>query len=243
MLKSKLLLLLTSLLFAAGAHAEAGNEAATQAAIKTTIEQRLHGAKVESVKPTPYSGLYELRIGDQIYYTDKSAQYFIEGSVINTKTMENLTKARIDDLSKIKFTDLPLDLAIKTVKANGKRVIALFEDPNCPYCKRLHQQALKSADNVTVYTFLYNVITAESATKSKNIWCSPDRKLALEEWMVNGKTPVTAAADCATPNEPVLALGNKLHVTATPTIIFADGSRVSGAPDAPALEAKLASAK
>jgi len=243
MLKSKLLLLLTALCFAAGAHAESANEGVTEAAIKITIEHRLQGAKVESVKPTPYSGLYELRIGDQIYYTDKTAQYFIEGSVINTKTMENLTKARLDDLNKIKFSDLPLELAIKTVKGNGKRVMALFEDPNCPYCKRLHQQALKSTDNVTVYTFLYNVITAESAAKSKNIWCSPDRKLALEEWMVNGKTPATAAADCATPNEPVLALGNKLHVTATPTIIFADGSRVSGAPDAPALEAKLASAR
>ena len=243
MLKSKLTLLLTCLLFSAGARAEPTVAFSSEAIIKATIEQRMPGSKVESVRPTPYSGLYELRIGEQIFYTDKTAQYLIEGSIINTRTMENLTKARLDDINKIKFSDLPLELAVKTVKGNGKRVIALFEDPNCPYCKRLHQQALKAVDNTTVYTFLYNVITPESAAKSKNIWCAPDRNLALEEWMVDGKTPAGAAADCVNPNEPVLALGSKLHVSSTPTIFFADGTRISGAPDGPGLEARLATVK
>lgn len=250
MLKTKSLLpLLASLLVASAAHAAPAApavpaaEAATEAAIKTTIEQRLHGAKVASVSPTPYAGLYELRIGDQIFYTDKGGQYLVEGNIFNTKTMQNLTKERVDALNQIKIADLPLDLAIKSVKGNGKRVMVLFEDPNCPYCKRLHKEALKQANNTTVYTFLYNVITEESAAKSKNIWCSPDRNKALEDWMVDAKVPATAAADCGTPNDAVLALGNKLHISGTPTIFFADGGRISGAPTAEALEARLALVK
>lgn len=243
MLKSKLLLLSTALCLAAGVRAETAGEGVTEAAIKITIEHRLQGAKVESVKPTPYSGLYELRIGDQIYYTDKTAQYFIEGSVINTKTMENLTKARIDELNKIKFADLPLELAIKTVKGNGKRVMALFEDPNCPYCKRLHQQALKTTDNVTVYTFLYNILSEDSSVKSKNIWCSADRNKSWDEWMVNGKAAPAAPASCTTPNEKVFALGQKLRISGTPSIFFADGSRIPGAVDTKTLESKFATIK
>ena len=157
--------------------------------------------------------------------------------------MTDLTKERLDDINRIKFSDLPLQNAVKLVKGNGKRVIAVFEDPNCGFCKRFRQQTLKSMDNVTVYTFMYNILAEDSFTKSKNIWCSADRNKAWDEWMVQGKMAPAAPADCATPNEQVLALGQKLHITGTPSIFFADGSRVPGALDAAALEAKLETIK
>jgi thiol:disulfide interchange protein DsbC len=218
-------------------------ETPQEANVKKLIEPRLgEGAKVDSVTKTPYSGLFEVRIGSDIVYTDAKAQYLFVGRVIDTKTYEDYTKARIDDISRVKFSDLPLDAAMKQVKGNGKRVIAVFEDPNCGYCKRF-RQTLEGIDNVTVYTFMYNILSPDSVAKSKNIWCAADRGKAWDDWMLNGKVPAAAPESCTTPHEKVLALGRKMQVTGTPTIIFSDGSRVPGAIDAKALEAKFASIK
>jgi thiol:disulfide interchange protein DsbC len=217
---------------------------ATEAKIKKVLEPKLgEGVKIDSVRKTPYAGMYEIRVGNEIRYTDESGSYLIVGHVFDLKTSEDLTQARIDDLNKIKFDELPLELAIKTVKGNGKRVIAVFEDPNCGYCKRFRQQTLTQVDNVTVYTFMYNILSPDSFTKSANIWCSSDRNKAWDEWMVKGKVAPAAPAGCSTPNDKVLALGQKLNINGTPAIFFADGSRVPGAIDARMLESKLSGIK
>ena len=237
MRKSKIALLLLSALVASCVSAETPVEEK----IRKLIEPRLgEGAKIESVKETPYSGLYEIRLGGDILYTDKTATYLFSGHIYNVKTATDLTRARIDELNKIKFSDLPLESALKTVKGDGTRVIAVFEDPNCGYCKRFRQTTMKEIDNVTVYTFMYNILADDSFVKSKNIWCAPDRNKAWDDWMVSGKAAPTAPDACITPNDKVLALGQKLRISGTPSIFFADGSRVPGAIDTKALEAKLA---
>lgn len=214
-----------------------------EAAIKKAIEPRLgDGVKVDSVVKTPYGGLFEVRVGTDIFYTDAKGDYLFIGRVVDTKTFQDHTKARLDEINKIKFSDLPLDSALKSVKGNGKRVIAVFEDPNCGYCKRF-RKTLNEMDNVTVYTFMYNILSEDSTVKSKNIWCSSDRAKAWDDWMLKGKVPEAAPANCTTPNDKVLALGQKLRITGTPTIFFADGTRIPGAVDAKALESKLASIK
>ncbi|MBC7502402.1 MAG: DsbC family protein [Herminiimonas sp.] len=218
-------------------------ETAQEAAVKKLIEPRLgNNAKVESVVKTPYSNLYEVRTGGDIIYTDEKAQYLFVGHVIDTKTYKDYTKSRIEEISKIKFSDLPLDLAMKTVKGDGKRVIAVFEDPNCGYCKKF-RQTLQDVENVTVYTFMYNILSEDSVIKSKNIWCSTDRIKAWDDWMLNGKAAAPASATCVTPNEKVMAFGKKLKITGTPTIFFADGTRIPGAVDEKSLEEKFASLK
>ncbi|MBI3285517.1 MAG: DsbC family protein [Burkholderiales bacterium] len=214
-------------------------ETAQEAAVKKLVEPRLgEGVKVDAVTKTPYSGLFEVRAGSDIIYTDEKAQYLFVGNVFDTKTGANYTKARVDEINKIKFSDLPLESALKMVKGDGKRVIAVFEDPNCGYCKRF-RKTLAGMDNITVYTFMYNILSEDSTTKSKNIWCSADRNKAWDEWMVNGKMAPVAPANCATPNEKVLALGQKLRVNGTPAIFFTDGSRIPGAIDAKGLEEKF----
>jgi thiol:disulfide interchange protein DsbC len=239
MVKSKFAVLLATGLIASCV----GAEPPVEASIKKSLEPRLGGAKIDSVKETPYAGLYEVRVAGDILYTDKKGDYLIIGHVYDAKTSQDLTRARIDDLNKVKFSDLPLESAIKQVKGNGKRVIAVFEDPNCGYCKRLRQTTLKEMDNVTIYTFLYNILSEDSFVKSKNIWCSSDRAKAWDDWMINGKLPPTAPEECKTPNEQVLALGQKLHIQGTPAIFFTDGSRIPGAVDQKTLEAKLSSLK
>jgi thiol:disulfide interchange protein DsbC len=198
--------------------------------------------KVDTITKTPYGGLYELRIGGDIFYTDAKGDYLFVGRIIDTKTSADLTRARVDEINKIKFADLPFDSALKMVKGNGKRVIAVFEDPNCGYCKRL-RQTLAEMDNVTIYTFMYNILAEDSSVKSRNIWCSPDRAKAWDEWMLKGKAAPDAPANCTAPNDKIFALGQKLKITGTPTIFFTDGTRIPGAVDGKALEAKLASIK
>jgi len=212
------------------------------AAVKKMIGSKLGAdAKVESVTKTPYADLYEVQVGGDIIYTDAKANYLFVGNVIDLKTKQNLTKTKVDALNKMKISDMPLDLAIKQVKGNGKREIAIFEDPNCGYCKKLRTE-LQKLDNVTIYTFMYDILSEDSAVKSKNVWCSGDPSTAWDDLMVNGKKAPDAPATCMTnPHQKILELGAKLHITGTPTIFFKDGSRIPGYVDLPAIEKKLAS--
>ncbi|WP_208277374.1 DsbC family protein [Massilia oculi] len=235
MVKMKLAVLLATALLASCVDAQN----TVEANIKKALEPHLGGAKIESVKETPYGGLYEVRVAGDILYTDKKGEFLVIGQVYDVKSSRNLTRERIDDINKIKFSDLPLEMALKQVKGNGKRVIAVFEDPNCGYCKRLRQTTLNEIDNVTIYTFMYNILSQDSFTKSKNIWCAPNRNKAWDDWMINGKVPPAAPAACESPNDKVLALGQKLRITGTPAIFFSDGTRIPGAIDLKSLEDKL----
>lgn len=226
-------------LLAAAAQAETADEAR----VHKLVEPRMgNNVKVDAVGKTPYGGLYEVRAGADIFYTDAEAHYMFVGKVVDLGTLQDLTRARADELAAIRFADLPLEMAIKTVKGKGQRVMAVFEDPNCPYCRKLHE-TLREVDNVTVYTFLMNILSDDSAAKSKNIWCAADRSRAWQEWMLEAKPAPSAPAACPTPNEQVLALGRKLHLQGTPTIYFADGSRSGSGFDAATLEARLRQAQ
>lgn len=240
MLKQKLLVLALAGVTASCTAAEPSVEDT----IKKVLAPRIGGGvKIESVTATPYSGLYEVRAGGDIIYTDKKGEYIFVGQVFNARSSENLTKARLDDINKIKFSDLPTQHALKMVKGNGKRVIAIFEDPNCGYCKQFRKTTLAEIDNVTVYTYMLNILSEDSTVKSRNIWCSADRNKAWDEWMLNNKLPATAAAGCKTPLDEISALGRKYRINGTPAIFFTDGTRIAGAIDTAGLEAKFKTVK
>jgi thiol:disulfide interchange protein DsbC len=211
--------------------------------LKATLQARLGSdATIKSVAKSPVAGLYEVNLGSQILYSDAAGDYVLLGDLVDTKTHRNLTDARLAELNRIDFASLPFANAIKVVKGNGARKIAVFSDPNCPYCKRL-ETTLKSVDNVTVYTFLYPVLTPDSAVKSKAIWCASDRAKSWEGWMLDHRVP-TNAANCDTSAlDKNLALGRGMNVTGTPTIFLADGRRVPGALSADELNDALASTK
>lgn len=212
------------------------------ATIRKSVEPRL-GKKIDEVRPSPYPGLYEVRIGNELAYASKDGQFLVLGELYSMADGQNLTRARLDELNRIDFKQLPLGLALKTVKGNGKRVLAIFEDPNCGYCKRFRQTTLREVDNVTIYTFLYNILSADSVTKSTNVWCAPDRNRAWDEWMLQGKLPPPAPANCKAPIEKVLELGRRYNIQGTPAIFFTDGSRIPGAVDLKTIEAKFATLK
>lgn len=217
--------------------AEPAGKLSTESIIKHTLEGRLGGAKIDAVTKTPYLGLYEVRIGNEIIYTDAKMAYIFSGNIIDARNMQNLTEKRLSELSSVKWENLPLDAAFKTVHGNGKRLLAVFVDPNCPYCKRFEKDLAK-VDDITVYTFLYPILSQDSKQKAQAIWCSADKSRAWNDLMLNGKAP--AEASCDTPIEKNLAFGQKYRITGTPTLVFANGERVPGAVSAEQLEKMLA---
>ncbi len=220
--------LLAALLMSAGlAQATAPND---EASVRKNLDTFFGTQAVESVKKTPYGGLYEVVLkSGELIYTDAAVSYLIDGQLIDAKTKRNITQARLNQLQKIDFATLPLDQAIKQVKGNGKRVVASFEDPNCGYCKRLAKD-LQGLKDATVYTFLYPILSPDSTEKSRNIWCSKDKAAAWNDWMTGNKTPAAAPAGCdTTAIDKNVALGQKLRVSGTPTIFTADGNRLPGA--------------
>ena len=216
----------------------------SEAALKKLIEPKLgEGVKVTSISTTSYSGLYEVVVDEDIFYTDAKAQYIFVGSVIDLKSHKNLTRAKLEGINSVKFKDMPIELALKQVKGDGKRVIAIFEDPNCGYCKRIRKELAK-IDNVTIYTFMYDILSEDSTAKSKNVWCSADPMVAWNDWMTKGKVPAAAPATCTNePHQKILELGAKLKINGTPALFFEDGSRIPGFVDAAAIEEKLKSIK
>ena len=211
---------------------------AQEAAIRKTLAERIpQMEKIDEVQPTSMPGLYEVRIGTDIFYTDAKGNYLIQGELIDTRARRNLTEDRINKLSAVDFAALPFKDAFTIVRGDGKRKLAVFEDPNCGYCKRFERD-MQNVDNVTVYLFLYPILSPDSAEKSRNIWCAKDRTTAWEDYMVRDKTPAAATCDTSALQRN-LAFGKKYKITGTPTLIFADGSRVPGAIPAKDVEKRL----
>lgn len=216
---------------------------ADEAQIRQAVEAKLGGAKVDDVQPTPINGIYEVRFqsrdGPQIIYTDAAGSFIFTGHLIDAKNDRDLTEERLQKLTAIEFKSLPLDLAVKVQRGNGRRAVAMFSDPYCPYCRRLEQNLLQ-LDDITVYVFMYPVIRPENADHSRAVWCSKDRARAWLELAAADRPKVpTAGASCANPVDKVLELGRSLRVTGTPTLFFANGERAGGGMELGALRAKL----
>jgi len=202
----------------------------------------LLGTRPDSVRRTPY-GLFEVVVGTEIYYTDQNAGFvFVGGRLIDAKTRQDVTEARREELLRVDYAKLPFDQAIRLRFGKGTRQFVTFEDPNCPFCRRLHE-GLRGLKDATVYVFLYPILSADSFEKSRNIWCARDRAAAWNAAMLEGKTPPTASPDCKHPLEQNVQLGQRLGVRGTPTLIFQDGSRLPGAVPLADIEQRLAAVK
>jgi thiol:disulfide interchange protein DsbC len=214
---------------------------ADETSIRKTMQSMFPKLKVESVTKTPYAGLYEVYLGDQIIYTDDNFTFLIaEGRLMDVKSRKDITAARVDELSRIDFDSLPLEQAIKVVKGNGSRKMAVFSDPDCPYCKKLEKQEFTAITDVTIYTFLLPLenLHPEAAAKSRAIWCAPDRAKAWYSW-VNNNFLVKESASCNAPLDKIAALASRIGVSSTPTLFFANGARLRGAYPAEDIEKAL----
>jgi thiol:disulfide interchange protein DsbC len=213
------------------------------AVISKNLKERLPNLPaIDEISKTPMDGLFEVRVnGTEIFYTDAEGNFLIQGSVFDTKARSNLTEIRTNKLSAIDFDKLPLKDAFTIVRGNGKRKIAVFEDPNCGYCKR-YEREMQKVDNATFYMFLYPILGPDSTAKSNNLWCAKDKAKAWQDYMVRDQAVVPATCDTAAVARNV-EFGKKYKITGTPTMFFVDGTRVPGAIDAAQVEKMLAAAK
>jgi thiol:disulfide interchange protein DsbC len=218
--------------------------APNEALIRKNVAERLpRFPNIEAVNATPFAGLYELRAGADIYYADANGDFVLQGQLIDTKARVNLTEQRLVELNTIDFNSLPYKDALQAKQGNGQRKIAVFSDPNCPYCKRFERE-LSQLKDTTVYTFLMPILGPDSVEKSRNIWCANDATLAWHDWMLKGSSAPQAKANCDVGAlQRNVALGQRLRITGTPGIVFADGRTQSGAINFAELEAAMARAK
>ncbi len=215
---------------------------AQEALIKKNLSERLPNLpKIEEVTPTPVPGWFEVRLEDgDLIYADAQGNHVMQGELIDTRAKRNLTRERQEKISAIKFSDLPLKDAIVITKGSGKRRVAIFEDPNCGYCKRFEKDIHANLKDVTLYVYLYPVLGPDSLEKSRNIWCAKDPGQAWVDWMTKGREADNAK--CDNPIQRNLELGRKYRITGTPTLIFSDGKRVPGALPASQVENLLLAA-
>lgn len=217
---------------------------AQEAAIRKQLAERVPKLKpIDEINKTAIPGLYELRVnGSEIYYSDAQGRHIIQGEIIDTHTMRNLTEERVNKITAVKFDELPFKDAFTIVRGDGKRKIAVFEDPNCGYCKRFERD-LQKVDNVTVYMFLYPILGADSVEKSKAIWCAKDPAKAWQDYMVRDQALPTGTSCDTSALARNAEMGRRHKISGTPTLFFIDGTRAPGALDAKQVEKILTDAK
>lgn len=216
-----------------------GQVLAQEADVKKRLLERIPNfPTINSVNKTSFKGVYEIVTAEpEIFYTDEQASYLMRGAMIDVKSKKNLTEERMEALLTVPFASLPMKDAFVIVRGDGKRKMAVFEDPNCGYCKRFEAD-LQKINNVTIYMFLYPILGPDSNEKSKNIWCTKDKAKTWQDWMLRNEPPEVGSCDIAALTRNV-EFGRKQKITGTPTIIFGNGSRVPGAIPAEQIEQLL----
>ena len=215
---------------------------AQESVIRKNLAARMSGLPtIDEVRPTPMTNLYEVRIGDDLLYTDAEANFLIQGKLLDTKAQKNLTDERISKLTAIDFKSLPTKNAFTIKRGNGKRQLAVFADPNCGYCKRFEADIEKLKD-VTVHVYLIPILGQDSVAKTRNIWCAKDKAKTWSDWMIKGVTPANASCDTGA-IDANLALAQKHRITGTPTVVFESGQRVPGAIPVAQVEQLLSDAR
>jgi thiol:disulfide interchange protein DsbC len=207
--------------------ASAAGDTDAAKAVTDRISKAFPNIKIDGIRKSSISGLYEIRVGKNVFYSDLSGEYVIlGGQIVETSTHRNLTRARMRELSLIDWDSLPLEKAIVSGDKNAKLKMAVFTDPECPFCDRLERE-LKQAQDIRVYTFLYPLSMHKDARrKSEAIWCSKDRHGTLLKVMLEGADPLVER--CKTPIDDILELGRKLGITGAPTLISEDGRISAG---------------
>jgi thiol:disulfide interchange protein DsbC len=209
------------------------------ATLQKTLAARFPDIKVERIGPSILPGLYEIVTPSEIVYSDAAGDHLVLGQIVDVKTRENLTQQRWNEINRMDFSALPFQQAIKLVKGEGRRKLAIFEDPFCPFCQEL-ERGLETLDDVTIYIFLYPLegLHPGASEAARDIWCASDPAAAWSNWMLDRKAPPEAKCT-ETPIESLTALGEKLRINSTPTLFFPDGSRIPGALAIDKLEAKI----
>ena len=209
---------------------------ADAASVQRQLTQKYPALQIEHVQSTEMPGIYSGFAGDTVVYVSENAEYVIAGSMIRLKDQTNLTKSLMLRPGQVDWKALPLKDAVKSVRGTGKRQLAVFSDPNCPYCKQLEVE-LNQLKDVTVYTFILP-LKPQSVAPSKQVFCESDPAFAWENLISKGIEPKTKKG-CANPIERNMLLAKSLGLNGTPALIFEDGAKMMGAYPAADIEERF----
>jgi thiol:disulfide interchange protein DsbC len=237
MRKSIVVSLATFLVSVAGVASASPSNTETELAAR--LKELYPSTRITAVRQSEVAGLFEVTMGRNVAFTDTSGRFFVFGHLFDMREQKDLTAQRLSDINRIDFTQLPLQDAIKTVRGDGSRMLAVFSDPDCPYCKGLESELAK-LNNVSIFTFLYPLegLHPEAKGKAERVWCAPNPAKAWTELMSTGK--VAESPKCATPIERINQLANSLGINGTPMMILQDGSLIPGAAPAAEIDRRLA---
>lgn len=185
---------------------------------------------VEDVIFLPTVNLYELHIKNNtnLAFTNPNIDYFLmAGEIVDAKNKKSITADR--ELINVQrfFFNLPVDKAIVIKYGKGTRKVAIFTDPDCPFCKASDQDIHKKLTNqdITFYYYMNPLKIPgheEAPLKARKIWCSPDKGKAWTDWMINGVLPNNPGT-CANPVADTKALSEAVGFNSTPTLVFDNG--------------------
>lgn len=243
----RLLAIVFGLSVSFGFHLSAWSATPTSASVEQTIRERLAQRipgipQIDEVRKGPVPGLFEVRIGTELVYTDATGDHLIRGSIVRTSDRQNLTELRQEEIQRVPFAAMPLTNAIKRVSGNGQRRIVVFADPNCGYCKRFERE-IADVPNLTVYTVLVPMLSQDSVDKSQAIWCAKNPLNSWHDWIIRNKAPAKVDSTCPAPLRANLEFARKHGISGTPTIFFEDGGRVGGAMPLADFNERLAAAE
>jgi len=228
--------ILAATLLAGSAYA---GDALKEMAVMATLKQKYPSTVIKSVSSTNLPGVYEVVMGKNVAYVEESGRYFVFGHMFDMQTQTDLTEGKImaEQVAKVDFKKLPLKDAIKIVRGDGSRKVAIFSDPDCPYCKQLENN-IANLTNVTIYLYLFPIdqLHPQAKAKSVGVWCAADQVKAWDGLMRRNEVPT---GQCENPVDRNIALAEAMGINGTPTVILPDGSIIPGAPSAAKLEQML----
>lgn len=237
---TRLIASLLATAFIAGTAFAAGDPL-KEAAVLANLKQKYPSTVIKSVSMTNLPGIFEVVMGKNVAYVEETGRYFLFGHLFDMQTQTDLTEGKIvsDQVKRIDFNKLPFQDAIKIVRGDGSRKLAIFSDPDCPYCKQLENNTA-GVTNVTIYLFMFPIdqLHPQAKAKSVAVWCAKDRAKAWEGLVRNNEKPT---GQCDNPIDRNVALAESLGINGTPTLIFSDGALIPGAPSAAKLEQLLKS--
>ncbi len=198
------------------------------AAIRTALGKVAPGVNISGIKPSPLAGMMEVMVDGRVLYVSSDGKYLLQGALIDLGSRTNLTEASEAVARQAVLAAVPDTQKISFAPANPKYRVTVFTDIDCSFCRKMHSQISEyNRLGIAVdYLFFPRAgIGSESFQKAVNVWCAPDRKVALTMAKAGTNLPKKSCKNFVSAD---YNLGNKVGVSGTPAIYAGNGVTVGG---------------
>jgi thiol:disulfide interchange protein DsbC len=214
---------------ASGKPAPAAAVPAPKSDPRAAIVKKFEGLKLEDIRISPVTGIYEITRGASVSYMTTDGRYEIVGDMIDVDADANISENRRRAVRTRLLETIPESEMLVYSPKDPKYTITVFTDIDCGYCRRLHERIgeyNRLGIRVRYLFFPRSGPNTESWHKAEQVWCSPNRTEALTRAK---KGEPLKAPKCPT---DIIArdfeLGQQLAVEGTPAIFLPSGEMLPG---------------